>query len=312
MTQKLDTITHGLAGLGVGGIADKRGVPGAACVEAHDTAPISQPAIGSFIRQLRLSRDLTLSELADRVGCVKGYLSAIERGKRPPPRREIAWRLEEMLGIPRGTISRAGALARTPSEVLCELANGPGTVTVMLLNAPGEPMPPMLLAGAGEHSGASRVVVDSRILCGGERGGLQGEGGNGLIAAWVGESVLVLGCPLSRKEVHELITCGEPSDFEAVIWPTDARSNGEGAPAPVWGYVTRHQPVTAPPRGGRKGLHAHGGGRGGSEGRTGSVLMRPCGQGPGFGAKQPDFVLSVHLIGQIRPVLAQIRRARKA
>jgi transcriptional regulator with XRE-family HTH domain len=74
-----------------------------------------------MIRQLRLAKGLTLEGLAARVGCVKGYLSAIERGKRPPPETELAERLERELSTPTGIIVRASAWSRTPAPVRAEV-----------------------------------------------------------------------------------------------------------------------------------------------------------------------------------------------
>lgn len=77
--------------------------------------------VGQLIRQLRLARGLTLDEVAAQVGCVKGYLSTIERGLRPPPGVELAARLEEALGAPAGVILRAAAWYRTPAALRSEL-----------------------------------------------------------------------------------------------------------------------------------------------------------------------------------------------
>lgn len=77
----------------------------------------SVDSIGTAIRQLRRAKGLTLERLAQRVGCVKGYLSAIESGKRPPPEAALAERLEQELSAPAGFIVRASAWSRTPKPV---------------------------------------------------------------------------------------------------------------------------------------------------------------------------------------------------
>jgi len=116
-------------------------------------------SVGFFVRQLRLSQGLTLAELARRVGCVKGYLSAIERGLRPPPGRRIAERLERELQAPAGVLVRAGAMARTPEEIRVELGSaacgGVGEVPVELEE--GESALPGWLAGCWERLMGYRI-----------------------------------------------------------------------------------------------------------------------------------------------------------
>lgn len=73
--------------------------------------------VGRAVRQARLSLGWSLEALATRVGCRKGYLSAIERGLRPPPRAGLASRIEAELGLPRGSVERAGMWCRADAEV---------------------------------------------------------------------------------------------------------------------------------------------------------------------------------------------------
>lgn len=73
--------------------------------------------VGRAVRQARLARGWTLEGLATRVGCRKGYLSAIERGLRPPPRSGLAGGIESALGLPRGCVARAGMWCRANAEV---------------------------------------------------------------------------------------------------------------------------------------------------------------------------------------------------
>ena len=41
--------------------------------------------LGKMLRKLRIDREETLGDMAERLGCTSSYLSAIEKGKRPAP-----------------------------------------------------------------------------------------------------------------------------------------------------------------------------------------------------------------------------------
>jgi transcriptional regulator with XRE-family HTH domain len=120
---------------------------------------VVEAPVGFFVRQLRLSQGLTLEELARRVGCVKGYLSAIERGLRPPPGRAIAERLERELRAPAGVLVRAGALARMPAEIRAGLESGKRAIggAVMVEVEGVESLLPAWLAGCWERLIGYRV-----------------------------------------------------------------------------------------------------------------------------------------------------------
>jgi len=77
--------------------------------------------IGSLIRTQRLARGLSLREIADRVGCAKSYLSAIETGRRPAPRGELLERLESALGFEPGVLVRAAHRAGLPEPLRREM-----------------------------------------------------------------------------------------------------------------------------------------------------------------------------------------------
>lgn len=56
--------------------------------------------MGAVVRERRLALGLSLSQVADRVGCAKGYLSEIETGVRErPPGKGILCKLEQALGL---------------------------------------------------------------------------------------------------------------------------------------------------------------------------------------------------------------------
>lgn len=84
-----------------------------------DTSP-DTPA-GLLIRAHRHAQGVSLALLAERVGCAKSYLSAIENGRRPPPSDAVLVRIEEALHIPRGRLRAAARVEGLPDEVRREL-----------------------------------------------------------------------------------------------------------------------------------------------------------------------------------------------
>ena len=56
--------------------------------------------IGKRIQELRLKRGMSLSELAERAGVAKSYLSAIERMIQINPSIQVLEKLSSVLGIP--------------------------------------------------------------------------------------------------------------------------------------------------------------------------------------------------------------------
>ena len=188
-------------------------------------------SVGVMIRQLRLARGLTLEGLAKKVGCVKGYLSAIETGKRPPPETALAERLERELQAPAGVIVRASAWSRTPQRVRAEIESevwaGRGMVGDRGLWLNG-------IAGWGS---AERVVVVS------ERVGMGVGMGVGLIQPG---DVAVLGgtVALERLEAGCLAGClvgVEHAGGTTVLWWPSWHK--PGVPAGVRGTFVAVRPV---------------------------------------------------------------------
>ncbi len=64
---------------------------------------------------------LSLDELAQRVGCTKSYLSAIECGKKGPPTPAIIARIEIALGIEPGELLALAQWEQTPREIRDDL-----------------------------------------------------------------------------------------------------------------------------------------------------------------------------------------------
>ncbi len=80
-----------------------------------------QAALGGIIREHRQAAGLSLRELADRCGCAKSYLWAIEHGTKAPSQDMLA-RIESALHIEDGRLVRAGAWDRVPDPVLRDLS----------------------------------------------------------------------------------------------------------------------------------------------------------------------------------------------
>jgi transcriptional regulator with XRE-family HTH domain len=70
---------------------------------------------GAELRRARRGERLTLAGLAGRLGCSTSYLSDLERGRRAPPRGELAARLEALL--PASDLRAAAAAARGVAEL---------------------------------------------------------------------------------------------------------------------------------------------------------------------------------------------------
>lgn len=69
-------------------------------------------SFGGQVRSRRQRAGLSLSDLAERMGCAKGYLSEVENGRRNAPGEEMVRRFEESLGVMDGALARAAGLER--------------------------------------------------------------------------------------------------------------------------------------------------------------------------------------------------------
>ncbi len=75
-------------------------------------------SLGAVIRDRRTRLGLTLSQVADRVGCAKSYLSEIETGMRQrQPGLELIGRLESALGLDAGQLVEIANWESTPASV---------------------------------------------------------------------------------------------------------------------------------------------------------------------------------------------------
>lgn len=77
--------------------------------------------LGQAIRNARLREGLTLIALADRIGCAKSYLSAVENGHKGPPSTSLLQRMEHALTLEPGSLTRLADWNQTPHSVRQEL-----------------------------------------------------------------------------------------------------------------------------------------------------------------------------------------------
>jgi SOS-response transcriptional repressor LexA len=78
--------------------------------------------VGRAISQRRRELGLTLQQLADQVGCVKSYISMIERGRSGSPGEELLEKLERALKLDRGKLLSAAQWEATPGPVKLQVA----------------------------------------------------------------------------------------------------------------------------------------------------------------------------------------------
>lgn len=83
--------------------------------------PSGSGGFGSVLRQRRALLSLSLAEVADRVGCAKSYLSAIETGRKGPPAEPIIERLESALSMRSGELLAHAQWDQTPSDIRADL-----------------------------------------------------------------------------------------------------------------------------------------------------------------------------------------------
>ena len=78
--------------------------------------------LGERIRARRRALGITLDLLAERAGCAKSYLSAVENGHKGPPGEDLLRRIEGALGLEADELVRAARWAHTPGPVKRDLA----------------------------------------------------------------------------------------------------------------------------------------------------------------------------------------------
>jgi repressor LexA len=75
---------------------------------ARESQPLAGMRVGLVMRVMREQRGISLAELAQRVGCAKSYLSAIENGTRNVPGDSLLERVEQALSLKTGSLVVAG------------------------------------------------------------------------------------------------------------------------------------------------------------------------------------------------------------
>jgi transcriptional regulator with XRE-family HTH domain len=75
---------------------------------------------GTFIRNLRLDRGITLRDFAKRLGVSATYVSQVEQGKCPIPTEERIVRMAQLLGQdPDELLAEAGRVADDLPAIIC-------------------------------------------------------------------------------------------------------------------------------------------------------------------------------------------------
>lgn len=104
------------------GRATRNGVPGgvAGGAEIGSVAARASEGLGTLVRRRRLELDLTLDELAERIGKVKSYVWGIENERRVPP-DAVLRELAAALSMDEGVLIRAARWDETPAMVKREM-----------------------------------------------------------------------------------------------------------------------------------------------------------------------------------------------
>jgi len=162
--------------------------------------------LGAAIRRARLDANLTLVATADRVGCAKSYLSAVENGHKGPPSRDLLERLERALGLSPGELTRPAAWSQTPRQVRDEM------VALSVRDRNARRLAAIISAGGIDESGRVRGSLD-RAYQSGELQRLV-EHVAGAAPPMHVESALPMEVPLIN-----CVTAGYPTDFTDLGYP---------------------------------------------------------------------------------------------
>lgn len=164
--------------------------------------------VGSVIREQRRLLGLTLQQVADTVGCTKGYLSSIENDRRDsPPSEGLLRRVEGAMKMDAGRLVSMGKWFETPEEVRRRVAELEGQRDVSRRLA-------RLLAKNGvdelHRSGQLQQLVAQ--LEGDERKAEGTPGGRKAEAGW--RAMLPLQVPVINK-----VAAGYPTEFTDLSYP---------------------------------------------------------------------------------------------
>jgi repressor LexA len=170
---------------------------------AHRASRSGEHSLGAVLRVLRRRSGLSLAELAARAACSQSYLSSIENGKRPAPRRALLETLERCLDAEPGVLVRVADRERAPDSVLSELADAKAQAAMLARLRD-------LCAGGGLEE-AHRAGLVQKLLD--ELGGLPADGASGGNAG-IARTDLPVEVPLINK-----VTAGYPTEFTDLGYP---------------------------------------------------------------------------------------------
>ncbi len=176
--------------------------------------------VGTMIRQRRHELDLTLQQVADTVGCTKGYLSSIENERREsPPSRELLERIERALRLDAGALVSAGAWQSTPHDVRQHVLGLESERHMARRMA-------ALLSRRGVdrmfRSGELRRLVDRFAPADAAKKKQGRSGGNGAPAAAVAESDVSVASPWvlpAQVPLINRVAAGYPKEFTDLQYP---------------------------------------------------------------------------------------------
>lgn len=91
-------------------------------------------SFGEAFREARITKKLTVREVAEHVGKSIGYLSDVEHNRKRPPKLELVSELEDFLGIEDGKLLRLAAKFRkkVPKEVTNKIRMAPRLSAALL------------------------------------------------------------------------------------------------------------------------------------------------------------------------------------
>lgn len=173
---------------------------------ARDPTPGDARRIGNVIRRARLDADLTLVATADRVGCAKSYLSAVENGHKGPPSPELLRRLERVLRMAPEELTRLAAWSQTPKQVRDEL------VALSVRDRNARKLAELIGSGGIDATGRVRGSLDEAYQSGELQRLVEHVGGE--VPAMHVEAALPMEVPLIN-----CVTAGYPTDFTDLGYP---------------------------------------------------------------------------------------------
>lgn len=98
-------------------------------------------AFAKMFRKYRVEGEITLREISEKIGKSIGFWSDVEHGRRLPPNSELVNKLENLLGIEEGRLSKLAEVIReTPSDFNYLIKNNPQVADIArtLLRAENE------------------------------------------------------------------------------------------------------------------------------------------------------------------------------